>query len=374
MAVKPRVFVSSVVDGLRDYRQAAREGIIAAGGEPVLVNEDFPALAASSRNVCLDAVDSCDVYVVIVGERGGWTTPSGKLVVEEEYERARQRRLPVLVFVQRGTRDADAARLLARLSDYVDAMFRREFSTPDELREEVERAVVPLVKQLEAPPMNTALVTDRLSERQYNRSLKLRFALIPERDEEVIDLVRLGEAEFTELVHEIGHRRDVRLFSYEAPKERELRRDALVVRQEAVRRREGEIGAVDLEVSAGGLIYLETDVTGPGSAAAFGGMMIVRSDVEVLLRSAFAFANAWYVKHDPFLRRQRFYYGVALAGIEYQKWVDSAPQGNSFQMGTGSAPDPYLILGRPRLIGREDLANPAAEIKRIVTLAARELG
>jgi hypothetical protein len=36
--------------------------------------------------------------------------------------------------------------------------------------------------------------------------------------------------------------------------------------------------------------------------------------------------------------------------------------------------DPYLILGRPRLIGREDLANPAAEIERVVTLAARELG
>jgi Domain of unknown function (DUF4062) len=377
MAVKPRVFVSSVVEGFREYRQAAREGIVAAGGEPVLVNEDFPALAASSRNVCLDAVDSCDVYVVIVGERGGWTTPSGKLVVEEEYERARERRLPVLVFVQRGTRDADAARLLGRLSDYVTAMFRREFSTPDELREEVERAVAPLVKQLEAPAMNTALITERLSERQYNRSLKLRFALVPERDEEVIDLVRLGDRELTDLVHEIGHGRDVRLFSYEAPKERELRRDALVVRQEANRRREGEIPGMVLELSAGGLIYLETDVTGPGSAAAplgFGGMMIVRSDVEALLRSAFAFANAWYAKHDPFLRRQRFYYGVALAGIEYRKWVDSAPQGNSFQMGTGSTPDPYLILGRPRLIGREDLANPTAEIERIATLAARELG
>lgn len=36
----PRVFVSSVVEGFEDYREAAREGIEAAGGEPVLVNED----------------------------------------------------------------------------------------------------------------------------------------------------------------------------------------------------------------------------------------------------------------------------------------------------------------------------------------------
>ena len=103
-------------------------------------------------------------------------------------------------------------------------------------------------------------------------------------------------------------------------------------------------------------------------------MMIVRSDVEALLRAAFAFANAWYAEHDPYRRHQRFYYGVALAGIEYRKWVETAPQGNSFAMRMGSTPDPYLILGRPRLIGREDLANPAAEIERIVTLAARELG
>ena len=374
---KPRVFVSSVVEGFREVRQAAREGIATAGGEPVLVNEDFPALAASSRNVCLDAVDGSDVYLVIVGERGGWTTPSGKLVVEEEYEHARQRRLPVLVFVQRGTRDADAARLLGTLSDYVTAMFRREFSTPDELRQEVERAVAPIVQQLETPAMNTALMTERLSQRRHDRSLKLRFALVPERDEEVLDVVRLGEPEFTDLVNEIGHRRDVRLFSYEAPKEMELRRDTLVVRQQAVRRREGEIPAIDLELSAGGLIYFETDVTGPGSASApsgFGGMMIIGSDVEALLRAAFAFSNAWYEQHDPYRRHQRFYYGVALAGIEYRKWVDAAPRGNSFAMGMGSAPDPYLVFARPRLIGREDLANPAPEIGRVATLAARDLG
>jgi ABC-type branched-subunit amino acid transport system substrate-binding protein len=44
------VFVSSVIDGFQTFREAARAAIEAAGGEPVLVNEDFPSLAASSRN------------------------------------------------------------------------------------------------------------------------------------------------------------------------------------------------------------------------------------------------------------------------------------------------------------------------------------
>jgi hypothetical protein len=98
MRSKQRVFVSSVVDGFGQFREAARGAIVAAGGEPVLVNEDLPALATSSRNACLDVIDSCDYFVSIIGSRGGWTAPSGKLVVEEEYEHARARKMPVLAF------------------------------------------------------------------------------------------------------------------------------------------------------------------------------------------------------------------------------------------------------------------------------------
>lgn len=58
-----------------------------AGGEPVMA-EDWPSLSATPRNACLDAVDSSDIYVGMVGERGGSTAPSGKLVVEEEFEQS----------------------------------------------------------------------------------------------------------------------------------------------------------------------------------------------------------------------------------------------------------------------------------------------
>src|SRR3569833_3543854 len=129
----PRTFVSSVVDGFQDIREAARRGILAAGAEPVLVNEDSPASRESSRNACLDAIDSVDALVLIIGARGGWTTPSGKLAVEEEYEHAVNRRLPILVFVQDVARDADATRLCEAVFDYVDGVFRRAFKDPREL-------------------------------------------------------------------------------------------------------------------------------------------------------------------------------------------------------------------------------------------------
>jgi hypothetical protein len=92
--------VSSVVEGFGAYREVARTAINAAGGEPILVNEDFSSLHTSSRNACLDAVASSDIFVLLIGARGGWRTPSGRLVVEEELDEARRRRLPSLVFIE----------------------------------------------------------------------------------------------------------------------------------------------------------------------------------------------------------------------------------------------------------------------------------
>jgi hypothetical protein len=44
---RPRIFISSVVQGFEAYCDAARIGIENAGGEAVLVNEQFPSLAIS---------------------------------------------------------------------------------------------------------------------------------------------------------------------------------------------------------------------------------------------------------------------------------------------------------------------------------------
>lgn len=115
---KPRIFVSSVIEGFAAYRATARPAIIQAGAEPIMVNEDFPSQNASSRNACLDAIASADIFLLIVGVRGGWRTPSGRLVVEEEYEHARSRRLPILVLIEDGEQDDDAKQLSRKVSDY----------------------------------------------------------------------------------------------------------------------------------------------------------------------------------------------------------------------------------------------------------------
>jgi hypothetical protein len=78
-SMKPVVFVSSIVERFQEFREAARRGVEAAGGRPLLVNEDFPSLGTSPRNACLDAIDSSDYMLSIAAGRGGWTAPSGRL-------------------------------------------------------------------------------------------------------------------------------------------------------------------------------------------------------------------------------------------------------------------------------------------------------
>jgi chaperonin GroEL len=68
----PRVFVSSTIDDLEEFRDAARQAAIEAECFPVM-SESFPASgAAPPLATCLEKVSECDALVVIVGHRYGW--------------------------------------------------------------------------------------------------------------------------------------------------------------------------------------------------------------------------------------------------------------------------------------------------------------
>ena len=372
--MKPRVFVSSVVEGFEHFRAAARDGIVAAGGEPVLVNEDLPSLAASSRNACLDAVDSSDIVLSIVGARGGWQAPSGKTVVEEEYDRARARKLHVLVFLQETERDAAATAFARMLSDYVDGRFRRTFATPDELRAEVERALRPLIDVPPAPRTTPRAMRDHfLRPYAVQGTTMLRVVLSPERDEEVIDPVRLGAADFRRRVLEIGHAAAVGLLSYEHAKTTTVDGDDLVVIQEP-NGRHGEGEHVRLQISETGELVMDANVTGRVQRGTrwsmLDSMVVALEDIESILRTCFAFAAALYDDLDPYKRHQRFRFEAALSGLDHRVLERNPQPRASYSMGMRPV-GVVRAFAEPRLLSREDLREPTAEIERVVELLKR---
>lgn len=82
-----------------------------------------------------------DVVLLLVGDRYGTAQRSGLSPTHEEYREARERK-PVLVFVQSGvTRDPAQEDFLAEVQAWSTGHFRASFSTPDELKAAVVRAL-----------------------------------------------------------------------------------------------------------------------------------------------------------------------------------------------------------------------------------------
>jgi hypothetical protein len=136
-----RVFVSSVITNFAAFRSAVADGIRDAGAVPIRVNEDYPSLPDSSRNACLDAVASCDAFVLVLGETAGWKAPSRKFVIEEEYEEAVRRGIPIFVFLLDVALDTATQQFERRISDYVLGKFRKVVQSPGDLRVAVKDAL-----------------------------------------------------------------------------------------------------------------------------------------------------------------------------------------------------------------------------------------
>src|SRR5919106_5567342 len=96
------VFLSSVRRGLEQERDNLPALIRAIGHEGKRF-EDYTAQPVASREACLRGVDEADVYLLLIGNRYGEPVfDSGLSPTEEEFTRARQRGIPMLVFVKQG--------------------------------------------------------------------------------------------------------------------------------------------------------------------------------------------------------------------------------------------------------------------------------
>lgn len=369
-----RVFVSSVVKGFESYREAARRGIEAAGGEPVLVNEDFPSLPDSSRNACLDAVASSDIYLAIIGERAGWKAPSGKLVVEEEFEEAQNRDLPVLLFLVDGDQEEEAERLARRLSDYVEGYFRVEVESPAELKGEIERALQRLIDNPTDEQPDMQRVRDPMSAPyDLGGQPSLRTVLVSEREEEVVDPMTLESEKFRHRVYRIAHALSVKLLRYTEPKSHSLTQDSLVITQRSLGRQGRGKENTRIEIGERGRIIVDASVTEPSQKGMGAGMVIDASKIKGAAQRTFAFTEALYDGFDPHGRYHQFLHGAALANPGNRKIADEVnPQQQSFSMSYGAQSDHVIAFDAPRSISRNTLREPGDEIERLLTRIRRK--
>ncbi|MGI8782614.1 MAG: ATP-binding protein [Acidobacteriota bacterium] len=150
MTATLRVFVSSVQKELEDERLIVQNLV---NTDPFLSShcvsvlyEFEPASPHNGLEGCLDSLDSCDVYVLIVGVQYG--APVADIsITHAEYRRAKKNKLPVLAFIKGDRyvkREKGTAALLAELD--TDGPKYKRFGNVIELQKEVRAALVKLLR------------------------------------------------------------------------------------------------------------------------------------------------------------------------------------------------------------------------------------
>jgi hypothetical protein len=151
------VFLSSVRRGLEQERDNL-PALIRAIGHECKRFEDYTAQPTASREACLRGVDQADVYLLLLGGRYGEPVfDSGLAPTEEEFTRARQRGIPMLVFVKQGVEvEPRQQAFIDRVEEYTGGRFRASFTSAVDLQPKVAAALTELAAR-QAPLVYTPL-------------------------------------------------------------------------------------------------------------------------------------------------------------------------------------------------------------------------
>lgn len=154
-----RIFVSSTFEDLKEYRNVVRAAVIRAGAMPVLV-EDQPASGRPVKESVNDLVGQSDAVLLLVGHRyGAVDSKTGRSWIEDEYEAARRRNKPLLVFLAAEDApwpprfvDSDRRRIDEFRQRLASDLVVHFFSGPGDLEAGVIQALSGFVSALERPP------------------------------------------------------------------------------------------------------------------------------------------------------------------------------------------------------------------------------
>ena len=147
-----RVFLSSVISGMEDARDAAGDAI-ASLGHNLIRAEDFGASPLSPQQACLQGVRDAEVVVLVLGGRYGYIQQSGLSATHEEYREAKER-CDVLVFIEHGAeREPPQDAFVREARDWNAGQYTEAYSTPEELRRLVTRRLreLELARQVGQP-------------------------------------------------------------------------------------------------------------------------------------------------------------------------------------------------------------------------------
>ena len=329
-----KVFVSSLIVGMEAAREAAVSAIRSLGHEPIIA-EQFSAEPNSPRVACLSGVrDSQLVVLILGGGYGAVQQPSGISATHEEYREAKGQK-PILAFVQEGVeREPAQASFVAEVQGWEDGLFRSGFSSPDQLREAVTKAIHRWELAAAVAPVDATEMLERAqailpdSERRgvYRSGVLLSVAVA---GGPLQPILRPSEIDAPELATAI--QREALFGSSPVLRPSEGTSPALAGDRLVLAQSTGAMIAVDERGSV-----LVTQPVGEGSS---GSSVIIEEDVAAALRSALLFASWVLDTIDSSQRITRVVPVAQIVGGDHYAWRkrsehNAAPHSYSVRMGT----------------------------------------
>lgn len=364
-----KVFVSSLITGMETLRAAARSAVAGLGHE-VIMAEDFGAMPTSPQIACLEGARQAGIVVLILGKGYGAKQPSGLSATHDEYREARHSR-PVVAFVQEGVdRDADEAAFVKEAQDWAGGLFRGGFTTPDDLKTKIGRAIHEVMLSRAAGPVDEAALLDRAlamlpqERRNYSsRGRHLQVAIACGPTQAILRPSRIEDKALAEELSQAAMFGPLRIFDRTKGVSEAVEQGALFVRQEQ---------ETSYTLTPRADMSFVLPIT--RSHDMMGG--VIEEDVTELLDRAFRYAVSVLDRVDPTQRVTHVVVATSIGDAQMMSWQTRAEaargRGGSMSFGIGTG-EPRPVRLTPALRCRSALAHDAAElVKDFVTLLRRE--
>ncbi len=156
-----RVFISSVMEELPEERAAAAKGVRAVGARPVMF-EEFGGRDANPVDAYLGELETCEIYLGILGRRYGTLLPTHFSATHTEFRHAERRGLRMAVWALRteGREGPQQSFLGEARTYYVVPAFR----SPTELRQQVAERLRTIAAEDLAPWTKLGAIVFRAKE------------------------------------------------------------------------------------------------------------------------------------------------------------------------------------------------------------------
>lgn len=379
--IEKRIFVSSVVKGFGEQRAAAKAAIEVLRMRAVMC-EDFGAQPHSSQHACLEGVKESDAVVLVLGARYGFVAKSGKSVTEEEFDCARERGMPVLVFLEKTDLETAQAEFVQRLKSYEEGYNMAFFASATELKDHVIRGLHDQFGGGAKPALDLAGAKAHLDRCGWgarparDNGPWLGAVVLPARQQRYVSHLTLGKKAFQDSVHQATMFGGAAIFDTDHAVKRRDTEDSVVFEQQGER----NTLLASLEVRSDGTLVFGKFLGQPfrDSRSFVRGFVIDEAEFDVSLGKFLRFANAFYSTLEETRALGAFYLGGTLSGIANKSFGRmQEPLPNSMTMRTHNFPDPLQFPREPRGLARPELVDGngvAAEVTEQVARLFRVAG